>query len=95
MQLLTDEPKSQRPEALLRRGAAHARPEALVEAVQILNAHRDEVVVVMMRHGYTDPSTIGGYLDRDLPNSLIDGKLSDANREDGERSRGRRRTIAQ
>ena len=31
------------------------RPEALVEAVQILNAHRDEVVKVMTRYGYTDP----------------------------------------
>ena len=43
------------------------RPEALVEAVQILNAHRDEVVKVMTRYGYTDPNSIGGYLDRDLP----------------------------
>jgi hypothetical protein len=43
------------------------RPEALVEGVQILNAHRDEVVKVMTRYGYTDPATIGGYLDRDLP----------------------------
>ena len=44
-----------------------ARPEALVEAVQILNAHRDEVVKIMTRYGYTDPLAIGGYLDRDLP----------------------------
>jgi hypothetical protein len=44
-----------------------ARPEALVEAVQILNAHRDEIVKVMTRYGYTDPKAIGGYLDRDLP----------------------------
>ena len=43
-----------------------ARPQALVEAVQILNAHRDEVVKVMSRHGYIDPNRIGGYLDRDL-----------------------------
>jgi 4-amino-4-deoxy-L-arabinose transferase-like glycosyltransferase len=41
-------------------------PEALVDAVKILNAHRDEVVKVMTRYGYTDPKTIGGYLDRDL-----------------------------
>ncbi len=42
------------------------RPRALVEAVQILNAHRDEVVKVMSRYGYTDPNQIGGFLDRDL-----------------------------
>ena len=43
------------------------RPQALVEAIQILNAHRDEVVKVMTRYGYTSPQSIGGYLDRDLP----------------------------
>ncbi len=43
-----------------------SRPEALVEAVQILNAHRDEVVNVVTRFGYIDPNRIGGYLDRDL-----------------------------
>jgi hypothetical protein len=45
------------------------RPEALVEAVQILNNHRDQVVQVMTRYGYTDPEVMGGYLDRDLPPS--------------------------
>jgi 4-amino-4-deoxy-L-arabinose transferase-like glycosyltransferase len=43
------------------------RPQALVEAIQILNAHRDEVVKVMTRYGYTDPKQIDGFLDRDLP----------------------------
>jgi 4-amino-4-deoxy-L-arabinose transferase-like glycosyltransferase len=43
------------------------RPQALVEAIQILNAHRDEVVEVMSRYGYTDPKQIDGFLDRDLP----------------------------
>jgi hypothetical protein len=43
-----------------------ARPEALVEAVRILNAHRDEVVRIMTRYAYTDPLSLGGYLDRDL-----------------------------
>ena len=43
------------------------RPEALVEAVEILIRHTDEVVKVMTRYGYTDPQTIGGFLDRDLP----------------------------
>jgi hypothetical protein len=44
-----------------------ARPQALVEGVQILNAHRDEVVRIMTRYAYTDPMCVGGYLDRDLP----------------------------
>jgi hypothetical protein len=44
-----------------------ARPQALVEAVQILNAHRHEVEKVMTRYGYTDSKWIGGFLDRDLP----------------------------
>ena len=43
-----------------------ARAEGLMEAVQILNSHRDEVIAVMTRYGYTDPNRIGGYLDRDL-----------------------------
>src|SRR5699024_5568717 len=43
-----------------------ARPEALAEAVQILIAHREAVVQVMTRYGYTDSAWIGGYLDRDL-----------------------------
>jgi hypothetical protein len=44
-----------------------ARPDGLVEGTQILVKHRDDVVKVMTRQGYTDPLTIGGYLDRDLP----------------------------
>jgi hypothetical protein len=43
-----------------------ARPAGLVEAVQILNGHPDAVVEVMTRYGYTDPRSIGGFLDRDL-----------------------------
>ena len=39
----------------------------LIEAVEILRTHRDAVVQVMTRYGYTDPEAIGGYLDRDLP----------------------------
>jgi hypothetical protein len=73
MHRLTDE---RNPKGLRHYYAAellHARPLALVEAVQILNAHRGEVARVLLRPGYTEPSTIGGYLDRDLPNSLIDG----------------------
>ena len=37
-----------------------------MEAVQILNAHRDTVIEVMSNFGYTDPKRLGGYLDRDL-----------------------------
>jgi 4-amino-4-deoxy-L-arabinose transferase-like glycosyltransferase len=48
------------------------RPQALVEAVEILNARRDDVVRVMTRYGYTDPSWIGGYLDRDLTTDRMD-----------------------
>jgi hypothetical protein len=44
-----------------------ARPDGLTEGVQILIDHTDEVVKVMTRYGYTDPQTIGGFLDRDLP----------------------------
>jgi hypothetical protein len=47
-----------------------ARPEALAEAVQILNAHRDEVVAIITRYAYTDPLRLGGYLDRDLPRGV-------------------------
>ncbi len=43
-----------------------SRPQALVEAVQILNAHRDQVIEVMSNFGYTDPHRLGGSLDRDL-----------------------------
>lgn len=43
------------------------RPEALVEAVSILVDHPDAVLSVLTRYGYTDPASVGGYLDRDLP----------------------------
>ncbi len=41
-------------------------PEALVEAVEILIARPDAVRAVLLRSGYTDIDSIGGYLDRDL-----------------------------
>jgi hypothetical protein len=44
-----------------------ARPEALVEAVEILIRRPEAVRTVLTRFGYTDPDTIGGTLDRDLP----------------------------
>jgi hypothetical protein len=46
-----------------------ARPQALVEAVQIINEHRNDVVTVMTRYNYTDRRLIGGFLDRDLPHA--------------------------
>jgi hypothetical protein len=42
------------------------RPVALVEGVQMLLAHRQAIESVMTRYGYTDPESIGGFIDRDL-----------------------------
>ena len=57
-----------------------ARPQGLVEAVQILLAHPYEVIRVMTHYGYTDPQTIGGYLDRDLPGSRQTGSAATVRR---------------
>ena len=46
------------------------RPEALVEAVDILVAHPEEVRRVMTRSAYTDLDSIGGPLDRDIRSEL-------------------------
>ena len=43
------------------------RPEAIVEAAKIIATHPDAVRTVLTRSNYTDPSLIGGALDRDLP----------------------------
>lgn len=43
-----------------------ARPEALIEAAEILTERPDALVRLMTRYGYTDPQDIGGYLDEDL-----------------------------
>jgi hypothetical protein len=48
-----------------------ARPRALVEAVQIINDHRNAVVAVMSRYGYTDHRRIGGFLDRDFDDASV------------------------
>ena len=50
-----------------------ARPEALVEAVEILIARPDAVRTVLTRFPYTDPESIGGYLDRGLPRPAPEG----------------------
>jgi hypothetical protein len=70
MELMTG-PNAKGPRAGRTRTLLNARPKALVETIEILNAHREEIVKVMTRYGYTDPGTIGGYLDRDLPNPNI------------------------
>jgi hypothetical protein len=49
-----------------------ARPAALIEAARMLISYPDEILAIMTRYPYTDPSAIGGYLDRDLPDSVID-----------------------
>ncbi len=69
MELMTTEtnPRGPRIRHYLTEQLLSRRPQALIEAIQILNSHRDEVVKVMTRSGYTDPESIGGYLDRDLP----------------------------
>ena len=44
-----------------------ARPEALEDAVEILITRPDAVRTVLTRFPYTDPESIGGYLDGALP----------------------------
>jgi hypothetical protein len=73
MRLMTDEPNPAGQRHYYTKELLHARPDALVEAIQMLNAHPDEIERVLLRYGYTDPSAIGGYLDRDLSDPLIDG----------------------
>ncbi|WP_165072504.1 ArnT family glycosyltransferase [Paludisphaera rhizosphaerae] len=48
-----------------------ARPEGLIEAVEIVTAHPDAVAEVITRYPYTDPASLGGYLDRDLTTERI------------------------
>ena len=73
MDLMAAEPNPNGPRHYFINQLLRARPEALVEAIQIMNAHPDEIVRVLSRFAYTDVQTIGGYLDRDLPNPNIDG----------------------
>jgi hypothetical protein len=57
-----------------------ARPAALVEAVEILIRRPESVRTVLTRFGYTDPATIGGYLDRALPRPQDGGATASAER---------------
>ena len=56
-----DEARAHFTEVLLRN-----RPEGLLEAVEILIRRPEAVRSVLMRQPYTDPASIGGYLDRDV-----------------------------
>ena len=72
VQLVTTQPNPKSPQSIeIRRyfldRLLKARPEGLVEGVQILIDRPEAVVRVLTRYGYTDPETIGGFLDRDLP----------------------------
>jgi hypothetical protein len=66
LRILTGDVNPQGAQHYLLQQVLERRPEALVEAVQIINARRGDVVKVMTRQGYTDPDSIGGFLDRDL-----------------------------
>ncbi len=57
-----------------------ARPRALVEAIEMINNHRDEVVRVMTRYGYTDQRSIGGFLDRDLGDASAEKQVDSVER---------------
>ena len=72
MQLLTDEPNPNGLRHFYTKELIHARPHALVEAIQMLIAHREEIERVLLHYGYSDPNAIGGYLDRDLSDPLVD-----------------------
>ena len=55
MNLLTNEPNPTGLRHYYTEELLHARPEALVEAIQMLNAHPDEIARVLLRYGYTEP----------------------------------------
>ncbi len=50
------------------------RPQAVLEAAEILIAHPDALRSVLSCQGYTDTATIGGWLDRDLEGSSTGSK---------------------
>ncbi len=56
-----------RPGGLFSERLLRARSEALTEAVEIVITRPDAVREVLTRESYTDPESIGGYLDRDRP----------------------------
>jgi hypothetical protein len=54
------------PEGFSSRVLLQARPEAVIEAVEIIIARSDSLRAVMLRYPFTDPRLIGGYLDENL-----------------------------
>ena len=54
MDLMTAEPNPNGLRHYFTEPVASRRPEALVEAIQIMNAHPDEIERVLLRYGYTD-----------------------------------------
>ena len=55
------------PDQLASERLLRGRPQALVEAVEIMIARAADVRTVLTRQPYTDLSTTGGFLDRTLP----------------------------
>ena len=51
------------PDQLASERLLRGRPQALVEAVEILIRRPDDVRTVLTRFGYTDDAVIGGFLD--------------------------------
>jgi hypothetical protein len=72
MRLMTQDPDPKSLRRLYLKALLRARPEALVEAIQMLNTRAADIERVLLRYGYTDPASIGGYLDRGLSDPLID-----------------------
>lgn len=66
MRILVRFDQSEEPGGLLADRLLRGRPQALIEAVDILIDRPDDVRKVLTRYPYTDPAEIGGYLDRDL-----------------------------
>ena len=75
--------RPEKPGGLFSERLLRGRPEALVEAVEILIRRPDAVRTVLTRFGYTDPATIGGFLDRDLPGPARSGSARDRPGRDG------------
>jgi hypothetical protein len=44
-----------------------SRPQALIEAVEIVITRPDALRTILLRYPYTDPTDVGGFLDQDIP----------------------------
>jgi hypothetical protein len=56
--------KQEHPDLIFSQRLLKVRPQALLEAVEILIARTDTVRTVLTRYPYTDPQDIGGFLDQ-------------------------------